>query len=400
MRKIYTGIDIGSDSIKIIVSEFFKDKFYVLASTSVRSVGIKKGIIVDIDMAVNSLKLAIDEIEKSIGVRIDKAIVSIPSRDCNTYIVSGHAKISSKTGRVSGEDIVDALEDATIDKIPEKEELVSVIPIVFNVDNKKNIIDPKGMEAEYIEVKAVLITSLKKYIYAVYMLLQKCDIEVADITLGTIGDYHENETKSTTSSVGAVVNIGSDTLTISVFNKGILIKTETLKSGSKFIDRDISYVYNTDLATSRNLKEKFAVCNRRFADINDVLELKNKDGEKVIVNQYEISEIVESRIMELLKLAKKEINVLTNRKISYIIITGGISELTGFSYVAENIFGINAITMNITTVGIRSNKYSTASGIIKYLHKKFELRGRSYSMFNDNQINKLMNNKKTKCQIN
>ena len=75
MRNIYTGIDIGSDNIKVVVAEYVNDKFQVLASTSVKSVGIKKGIVVDHNMAIDSLKLAVDEIEKNLGIKIDNSIV-------------------------------------------------------------------------------------------------------------------------------------------------------------------------------------------------------------------------------------------------------------------------------------------------------------------------------------
>ena len=115
-------------------------------------------------------------------------------------------------------------------------------------------------------------------------------------------------------SLGAVINIGSDKIDVSIFNKGIIIKEENIDLGSKNIDKDISYIYGVDLTTSRTLKENFAVCSRRYADVNDVLEIETKSGDKIIINQYEISEVVESRVVELLKLAKKQINNLTKEK--------------------------------------------------------------------------------------
>ena len=81
MRKIYTSIDMGSDSIKIVVAEVYNDDMYILASTSRRSKGIKRGIIVDKENAVTSLNKAIEDIEKQVGFRIDKAIISVPSND-------------------------------------------------------------------------------------------------------------------------------------------------------------------------------------------------------------------------------------------------------------------------------------------------------------------------------
>ena len=394
MRDIYTGIDIGSDSIKIVISEFLNDRFNILASTNVRSSGIRKGLIVDKDLVINSLKLAIKEIEPSIGVKIDKAIITVPSNDRRFSVVSGTTKIRNEDSVVTGEDISASLEEAVIDKLINKESLVNVIPITFNVDEKEDVYDPKGLEGNYLEVKAVLAAAPRNNIIPFLEVFDACGIEVVDITFGSIGDYYEARNKDTDKSLGAIINVGSDTINVSVFNKGIIIKEANIDLGSKNIDKDISYIYGVDLTTSRTLKENFAVCSRRYADVNDVLELETKNGDKVIINQYEISEIVESRVVELLKLAKKQINNLTKRKISYIIVTGGISELTGFSYVVENTLGITASTLNITTIGIRNNKYSSASGIIKYYHEKLKLRDQTSDMFDEEKIDEMLNNKK------
>lgn len=394
MRDIYTGIDIGSDSIKIVISEFLDNRFNILASTNVRSAGVKKGLIVDKDLVINSLKLAVKEVEPSLGVKIDKAIITVPSNNRRFSVVSGTTKIKSFEQGVTGEDISAALEDAVIEKLLEKESLVSIIPISFSVDEGDGVADPKGMKGDYLEVKAVLAAVPRNIIVPFLEVFDACGIEVEDITFGSIGDYYETKNNDTDKSLGAIINIGNDTVNVSIFNKGIIIKEANIDLGSKNIDKDISYIYGVDLTTSRTLKENFTVCSRRYADVNDVLELETKTGDKVIINQYEISEVVESRVVELLKLAKKQINNLTKRKISYIIVTGGISELTGFSYVVENTLGINANTLNITTIGIRNNKYSSASGIIKYYHEKLKLRDRQASMFDEQQVYNMLNNKK------
>ena len=395
MREIYTGIDIGSDSIKIVVSEFLDDRFNILASTNVRSTGIKKGLVVDKELAINSLKLALKEIEPSIGVKIDKAIVTVPANERRFSVVSGNTRINSEDGLVTGEDIVSSLEDAVIEKLQNKENLVTIIPITFTVDDKESVQDPKGLHGEYLEVKAVLAAAPKRTIIPFLEVFESCGIEVIDITFGSIGDYYEAKNNDLDKKLGAVINIGSEKIDVSIFNKGIIIKQDNIELGSKNIDKDISYIYGVDLTTSRTLKENFAVCSRRYADVNDVLEIETKSGDRVIINQYEISEIVESRVVELLKLAKKQINALTKRKISYIIVTGGISELTGFSYVVENTLGINANTLNITTIGIRNNKYSSAFGIIKYYHEKLKLREQTLSMFDEDKIDEMLNNKRS-----
>jgi len=395
MRNIYTGIDIGSDSIKIVVSEFALGKYNVLASTSVRTSGIKKGMIIDPEVVANSLKLGVKELEPSLGVKIDKAVITVPSNNRSFKVVTGTTDISECIDGVGGNEVVYALKDAIYGQIPENEELVTVIPISFSIDDSVAIPDPKGRKGKILEVKTVIATVPKKHLHNIMKVFKLSNIEVADVSFGSIGDYFESRTKETDNKLGAIINIGAETIDVSIFNKGILIKNEIIDLGSKNIDKDISYVYGIDNATARTLKEKFAVCSRRYADVNDVIEIETKNGEKIVVNQYEISEVIESRVIELLKLAKKQINNLTKRKISYIIVTGGISELTGFSYIVENTLGINASTLNITTMGIRDNKYSSASGIIKFFHEKLKLRNKDISLFSQEQINNIMNNKKS-----
>ena len=398
MRRIYTGIDIGSDSIKIVVSEVFNKKFHVLASTSVKSKGVRRGLIIDKEKVSNSIKTAVKEIEATIGIKIEEAVVTIPSNDRKLSVESGTTKIVYDT--VNGEDIVNALSDAVIDKVPEGYELITTVPITFKVDDMDNIIDPKGRAGEYLSVKAVMITAPKKNLFDVLEVCNMCGIEAKDVIFKTIGDYYEARGKDTEVEVGAIVDVGSDTTSVSIFNKGIMIKDDIINLGSKNIDKDISYIYGVDLATARDLKENFSVCSRKYADSNDSVEIKINDNDVIKINQYELSEAVEARVNELLKLAKKSINNLTNRKISYIIVTGGITELTGFGYIVENVLGINATTLNITTLGIRNNKYSAAMGIIKYFHEKLKLRDIDYTMFDDEKINALMDSKKSLLNVN
>ena len=399
MRKIYTAIDIGSDSIKIVVSEFFNRKFNVLASSSVVNSGSRRGIIVDKSKVIESLKKGIIDIERTIGIKIEEAIVTIPSNDRKISVSSGNTKIIS--GTVTGDDIKNALSDSTIDKISEGYELVSVIPITFSVDDSQNIADPKGRNGDELGVKTLLVTVPKKNLVDVVDVCMSCNVQVKDVVLPTVGDYYEARGKDTECNVGAIVNMGSDTINVSIFNKGIIIKDEIINLGSRNIDKDISYVYGVDLPVARELKENFALCSRKYADNNDVIEINTNKEDAIKINQYEISEVVESRVSELLKLAKKSINNLTNRKISYIIVTGGLSELIGFGYVVENVLGINASTLNMTAMGIRNNKFSSSMGAIKYFHERLKLIGSEYSMFNDDVLDEtLMNNKKNLLNIN
>ena len=381
MSKVYTGIDIGSYAIKVVVSEYVNGKFHVLAATNVRSKGIKNGLIIDIEEATVALKKAKQNIEEMIGTEINQAIVTVPNDGISFDIVSNN-------------EITQVLKEATNGHIESDKELVTILPISFQIDDNEPVKDPKGMMGEKLSVKAVITTIPKYFLTQTMALFKACDIEVVDIGFSSLGDYYEVRNKEIDTEVIGIVNIGYDNVDVSIFNKGIMIKNEKIDAGSKLIDLDIAKKYNLKKGVARYLKENFAVSNTRYADASDIIEITNKYGENIKINQLEISETVETRIIELLKLSKKQINLLTNREISYIIITGGISELAGFQYVVENVFDRRTSTLNIGTIGVRSNIYSSVLGLIKYFHYKMELRGNSYSMFNDKQTENLISTKK------
>ena len=191
--------------------------------------------------------------------------------------------------------------------------------------------------------------------------------------------------------MGVVINIGEDSTNVSLYNKGIMIKNSTINVGSFYIDHDLSYIYNIDLEKARELKEKFVVASSRYADIYDKIELETKGGTKYNVTQMDVSKVVEARIEEILKVAKKEIKNLTNRKISYIIVVGGLSEITGFNYLVESVLGNLAYTYNSTIVGLRDNSFTSVLGLIKYFDNKSNLRNTEYDMFSQDDMKKIIN---------
>lgn len=393
MKKIYTGIDLGSFSIKIVVCEVVNNKFHILAASNTRCKGIKNGLVTDMEEASIYLKKAKKEVEDMLGITIDQAVVTVPSIDKDFDIVEGKVNVEDENKMVSATDINNVFQDAVLGKVNETKELITITPIFFQVDDKEPVKDPKGMVGESLFVKAVITSIPKENFRNTVNLLKNCGITPVDVTYGIMGDYYEARNIDFDKSVSAIINIGYSKTEVSIFNKGIMIKDEMIDSGSKLIDKDLSYVYNLKRSQARALKENFAVSNTRYSDVNDTIELTNKNGDDITLNQLEVSEVVEARLVDLLRLAKKQINILTNREISYIIITGGISELAGFEYVVENIFDRRCSILDINTMGIRSNMYSSSYGIVKYFHNKLDLRGLSYSMVSEKEANNLISTK-------
>ena len=399
MRHIYTSVDIGSDTIKIVVCELFNNKLNLLAASSIKSKGIKKGLITDVEEARESVKKGLFELEEMLGITIKKVIASVPSYNAEYQMIKGQIDLGGEK-QITGADISKLLNSAINSKeIDNNKEIITIIPVDFALDNKEGIKDPKGMTGSILSTRAVMVLTPKKNIYSVVSLLENIGLEVIDISLNNIGDVNAIREKYVKEQVGAIINIGYETTTISLCNKGIIVKSSTLGIGGKNVDNDIAYIYKLKPEDSTKVKEKFALAHTRYASSSDIYEIEDKIGESIKIKQQEISEVVMSRIEEILVLARKEINTLTKREVDYILITGGTSGISNFSLIAEEVLGKVTKIGNIKIVGLRNNKYSSAVGNIIYFINKLKLKGKNYTMLSDEDLEELSSTKKNVINV-
>ena len=390
--QLITSLDIGNEEIKVIVASAFDNKCNVLASTSIRSSGIKKNNIYNEKKLRESVKLAILKTEEKIGMKIKEVILLIPSNTAKMTIETGLVDI--KDNIVRGSDIKRVLADAKKDTFDDTRELVSVLPISFTVDDNISVSNPIGEEGNKLFVKAVVSTSLKSEIYPLISIVSSLGISIVDIVHKSQADYYTVSNNSLDRKLGCVINMGGDVTTVSIFNKGIMIKNSYIPLGSSSVDKDISFVYKVDIKTARHLKETFALAVPRYADKYDSIDVVTLENKSITVTQSEISKVIESRLNEILKLAKNEINRLTKREISYIIVVGGISELAGFNYIVEDVLSRNASCLDMQQMGARHNKYTSAFGAIKYFYKKCLLTEEDISMFPQDVVETFLSPKK------
>ena len=391
MRHIYTSLDIGSSSIKIVVCELYQNKLNLLCNVSYKSRGIKKGLITNYDLAYKSISEAFNKVEDILGIKIKKVIASVPSFNAEYSVIKGAIKIDNDDEIITSKDIIKCLESAVKNYPYTLREMVTVLPIDYTVDDTAFIKNPKGLKGSNLGCRAVLVTTPKKNVYSVISLLENLGIEVDDI-----GDMYAFNNKDIDEKIGAIINIGSEITDISLFNKSILVKSSIINMGSKNIDSDISYMYKLDIPTANKLKLKFSLAHSKNASMNDIIEVKNSYDEAIKISQFELSEIVMSRLIEILDESKKELNLLTSKKIDYIIITGGTSNMQDFEYVVSDIFGPSASIGNVRMLGIRDNIYSSCIGNIIYFLSRLKLKNKNYSMVSEEdayQIS-LLNSKK------
>ena len=394
MKQIIASLDIGSSNIKLIVGEIHRDKLFVLACSKVESKGIKKGIIVNEEEAYSSIKEAFKKAQGILGIKLTRVVLVVPSYFASFVKSEGYTTIDREDNFVNGDDITKALQASVFNRVSPNLELVSVTPKEFIINETSSVKDPKGIEAHRLSVNSLLGLIPKKNIYLTIDLLEKMDVKVVDLVFGGLCDYFEFKNEENNEKSTAVINIGSNKTEISIIKENILISTEVLDIGSRNIDRDISYIYDISLDDSKKIKEKFALASRAKASTSEVVETLTKSNERIKINQYEVSDIVYSRIREILELSKKQINFLTKEEISYIIVTGGTSEIDGFESVFKEIFGKNKVPSKVEELGCRSNIYSTGLGAIKVYHEKLKFRNKFATTISEEEQGGLFSDKK------
>ena len=380
MRKIIASLDIGNHTIKLVVGEIVRGKLNILACVDTPARGIKKGFVINPESAILALEEVFKKGEEQIGLPIKKVIVSVPSNGIECFLSEGYTSINNESGIVTSNDIVRSMQAAVYNKIMDNRELVSILPTKFLINDNEVTANPLSMHADKLNVKAVVVTVPKKNVTPIIKSLEKIGVEVVDITIGALGDYYEFKTNKNINEVGAVINIGASKTTVSIFNKGIITNSEVIDMGGDNIDYDLGYVYKINRKESLLIKETIALADKNIVQANEAVIVEDKNGDKIKINQYSASEIVMSRLEEILNLAKKQINLLTKKQISYIIVTGGVTETAEFKNIVDYVFK-NASIGEVREIGARHNKYATSVGLIKYYDSRLRLRNRDFSIF-------------------
>lgn len=383
MRKIFTALDIGSNTIKVVVGEFIGTKLNILSAVKVTSRGYVNNYILDKEALISRIKEAISKTEEELNIKIRKVILNVPTYNLDFKLTDGRVELEENV--VKSNDIVRLLQDVSKNKIDHKNEIICTLPIMFKVDDEETI-NPYGKHGNFLYVKSILVSTDKKTIYDLATIVNSCNLDIIDITTTGLVDYYNFKSKELDTKNIAIVNLGSTTTNISIFSKGIFINNKIIDDGGFYIDKEIASVYNLKRNETEYLKEKLALAVINNADEKETITLPNKNGEEITVNQYELSKIVSEKMDNLLKIIKKNINLLTKKEISYIIITGGLSEIKDINLLINNVFNKNGKIGKINNLGARDNSYSVALGMLKYFNSKLLLRNREFSSLTEEEI--------------
>ena len=380
MRKIMASLDIGYSSIKFVVSESSRHNIYVLCSSITPNDAYNPKTGVNLDILESLLKKILSDAEGKLGIKISATLLTIPTSSAAFTTNSARINITNEDGVITYKDIAKVVNLSGKNVIQENMELVNITPLYFILDNGEKTLEPINTFSKTLEVKSIITSSLKSDVIKYLEVLEHLGVSVVDISYDCVGQYFASLDEDVDKTNGIVIDIGYLSTRISLFNKGVLVNTSEIKVGGLNILKDISYVYKVSLSTAKSLYNTLGCANKKNTSNLEKMEVKLENGDKVLINQYNLALVIESRVIEILNMAKKQINILTKRQISYIICTGGIANLRDFDLDVCDVFGKNAKISHMSTIGIRDNRYASSYGLIKWYDYNARLKNYDYSI--------------------
>ncbi|MET3698072.1 cell division protein FtsA [Bacillus oleivorans] len=378
-NEYYVSLDIGTSTVKVIIGEMVNDSLNIIGVGHVKSEGLRKGSIVDIDETVHSIRKAIEQAERMIGMTIRDVIVGISGNHVMLQRSHGVVAVSSDNREITNEDIARVMDAAQVVSIPPEREIINIIPNQFIVDGLDEINDPRGMIGVRLEMEGTIITGSKTLLHNLLRCVEKAGLNIVDIVLQPLAAGALALSKDEKNMGVVLVDIGGGSTSISYFENGSLAATSVLPVGGDHITKDLSIGLKTTTENAEEVKIKYGHAFYDDASEDEVFSVPiiGSDQHQQF-NQLEISDIIEARLEEIFDLIQHDLRRMGVRDVpGGYVLSGGVANLPGVLELAQVVFQ-NRVRVAIPDyIGVREPQYTTAVGLIKYAYKSARLLGRN-----------------------
>ncbi|MCL4379922.1 cell division protein FtsA [Candidatus Dependentiae bacterium] len=369
----HVAIDIGTTKISVLVAEKKDDgSIEITASSKTPSHGLKKGVVVDIEKTVESIKTAIAEAEFIAGHPIDKAAIGISGS--HIHSLNSHGAVPIKKRQISPLDITNVLQAAKAIAVPEGQQIIHVMPQFYTIDGSEPIIQPLGMAGIRLEALVHIITASVASVQNLVHCCQRAGVQVSDIVLEQIASALAVLSPDERELGVGVLDIGGGTADFAVYQHGTIRFTKVIPVAGNHFTQDIAVGLQTTVEEALRIKEQFGSAIS-FAGMTDVqITCKQVAGfHTQVINQQTLVNIIQPRAEELLHIVQQtiEANKLQRIMTTGLVLTGGGSLLPGLVPLASSILGMPvrigmpAQQKNIASL-ISSPIYATGYGLLLY----------------------------------
>jgi cell division protein FtsA len=370
---IVVGIDIGTTKICTLVGqEESPSQFRILGYGVEPSQGIRKGVVVDLGAASQAVARSIEKAERTSGLEITSALVSLAGS--NVSSVNSHGVVGVSGRVIDQDDVSRAVDAARAVAIPHNREIIHVIQRGFNVDGQEGIRMPVGMHGYRLEVETHIITASAASVENLRQCVSAAGVDVSQFVLNPLasGEVALNETER---QMGVVVcDIGGGTTDMAIYIDGDVWHTAVLAVGGNHITSDIAHGLRLPTSQAEEIKIQHGHAQKSEVDAHEFFNIRPfGEQDAVQISRMELVDIIEARIEEIFSMVVQEI-----KRSGYdgllpagMVLTGGSSALPGIRNLASSILGVpvriakpeNLIGM---TDKLDSPAYATSVGLLRW----------------------------------
>lgn len=380
-NNLIVGLDIGTSKVLAVVANLLPDgQLDIIGIGSHASLGMRKGIVVNIDATVQSVQRAIEEAELMAGCQIRSVFTNISGSHIHSF--NSHGFVAVKSGEVSAEDVARVIEAAKAITIPAEQKILHVIPQEYKVDHQDSIADPVGMAGIRLEGKIHIITAAISAAQNIVNCIRRCGLEVDDIILEQLASGYAVLTEDEKQLGVCLVDIGGGTTDIAVYTDGAIRHTAVLSVAGDHVTNDLAVAFRTPHQNAEVIKVKHGCAMQRLADKSNNIKLPSVglQGEQQI-SQTDLAEIIEPRLEELFALILEELqrSGWDGLLSAGIVLTGGSAKMQGLLELAAKIFqshvrlGVPRYTTGMPAI-VNNPSYATAVGLVLYGSKTQDVR--------------------------
>jgi len=377
-ERYVVGLDIGTSKVCTVVGELVPDGGVEVIGLGVsESTGLKRGVVVNLDAAVVSIKKSIEEAELMAGVEIGTVHLGVSGPHIKGFNSRGVVAVAGKNREVTRDDVRRAIDAARAVSLPAGREILHVLPQDFVVDEHEGIGAPVGLTGARLEVNVHIITGSATATQNLVSCVNRAGVEVTDTVIGQLSAAEAVLTPDERELGVALLDIGGGTADLAIFERGSLWHTAVIGVGGDHFTNDIAVGLRTPIPEAEKIKRRLGCALSSMVEEDETIEVASVGGRRPRVMARRIlSDILQPRAEEIFHLVWDEINKAGYEKSlnSGLVLTGGGAILDGTSEIAEQIFDLPIRRGSPTATGsladhVANPAYATAVGLVLYAER-------------------------------
>lgn len=365
----FTGLDIGTSSIKVLVAEFINGQMNVIGVSNVKSAGVKDGIIINIDVAAGAIKTALAQAEEKAGIRIDKVNVGLPANLLQIEPTQGMIPVTTNSQEITDVDVENVVKSALTKSMTPEREVISFVPEEFVVDGFQGIKDPRGMMGIRLEMRGLLYTGPRTILHNLRKTVERAGVQVENIVISPLALTRSILNEGEKEFGATVIDLGGGQTTVAVMRGQELQYTNIYQEGGDYVTKDISKVLTTSQSIAENLKFNYGIAYPQEATEKEkfTVEVIGESTPVEVTERY-LSEVISARLRQIFTKVKQDLE--RTRALDLpggIVLVGGGAVLPGITELAQEVFGVNTKLYVPNQIGIRNPAFAHVISVVEYV---------------------------------